>query len=134
MDIIKMPGFEHIYCVSVYEKELEKQFAKSKVQFHKYVDELYSCLRFLDEVLDPPQTDPFERIVYKGIPFYRIKSKSTAKNIRTLYFWYDSDRILLLTAFQEKNSSDYDNAKRVAFQRYKTLGFIGGNEEDEQSI
>lgn len=130
MRIKKIPEFKSIYCLDVFEKELEKQFGKSEAQYHKYLLELYSYLRFLDDATFPPETGAFERIVYKGIPFYRIKSKSKAKNIRTLYFWYDSGHILLLTAFQEKNSSDYENAKQVAHQRYKTLGFTGGFEDE----
>lgn len=134
MELNKINGFSHIYEVDVLETEFKKLFNKSKKDYEKCHDKLLSSLSFLDHAKTPPMNEPFEPIRYrsknKDITFYRIKIKTNTNNIRVLYFWCDSEHIVLLAAFKEKAKSDYEENKALAYRRGNELRLFGGAEDE----
>lgn len=105
-------NFNNIYYVSQMEKELSK-LTKGKKDFAKW---LRNQLAFLDAegVETVLQRKPFEKLTNQEL--YKIKHISP-HNERILYFATVDENVILLTAFCEKNKSDYRLAIDLANQR-----------------
>lgn len=121
MDVVHLDDFNRIKCLDVFEDELNKLFSKSIPEKKKYLKFLYAELHKIDNRKETIQRE--EPINYKDITLYSIR-KRAQKNTRVLYFYMKDDNIILLTAFDEKNKSDYDNANERAYRRLKNLELI----------
>ena len=122
MNIIKEEEFNTIFKTSVFDSEVSGLFGKSKASCKKFLTSLYSDLQRLDVQDTPPSTYPFKKI--KGVlkPIYRIEYKDKENNVRTIYYWHSQKEKILLTAFKEKDISDYREAIDRALARLKELG------------
>ena len=121
MEVVHLDDFNRIKCLDVFEDELNKLFSKSIPEKKKYLKFLYAELHKIDNRKETIQRE--EPINYKDITLYSIR-KRAQKNTRVLYFYMEDDNIILLTAFDEKNKSDYDNANERAYKRLKNLDLI----------
>ena len=121
MEIVSLDDFERIYSVDVFEKEVTKLFSKSTADYYRYIDFLHSELHKISNRKET--TNREEPITYKDATLYSIK-KRMKKNTRVLYYYMKDDNIILLTAFDEKNKSDYDNGKVRAYNRLKNLNLL----------
>lgn len=121
MEVVHLDDFNRIKCLDVFEDELNKLFSKSIPEKKKYLNFLYAELHKIDNRTETIQRE--EPINYKDITLYSIR-KRAQKNTRVLYFYMKDDNIILLTAFDEKNKSDYDNANERAYRRLKNLELI----------
>lgn len=121
MEVVHLDDFNRIKCLDVFEDELNKLFSKSIPEKKKYLKFLYAELHKIDNRKETIQRE--EPINYKDITLYSIR-KRAQKNTRVLYFYMEDDNIILLTAFDEKNKSDYDNANERAYRRLKNLELI----------
>ncbi len=120
MQIELIKDFFRIYAVDCLLDEIEKLFNKSETEKNKYLKFLYAQLHKIEY---RRETVNFaEPIKYKDTVFYSIR-KPAKKNTRVLYFYMKDDRIVLLTAFDEKGSSDYEKAKKKAYNRIKNIEF-----------
>ena len=121
MEVVHLDDFNRIKCLDVFYDELNKLFSKSIPEKKKYLKFLYAELHKIDNRKETIQRE--EPINYKDITLYSIR-KRAQKNTRVLYFYMEDDNIILLTAFDEKNKSDYDNANERAYKRLKNLDLI----------
>ena len=103
------------------EKEIKNLFGKSTKDYKDYLLYLASQLKIVEDASDHLTEYPFEQLKTKGADLFRIKSKSKRKNARVIYCYWKDDKIVLLCAFEEKSSSDYENSIRVAIDRFKHL-------------
>lgn len=116
-----MPNFENIYRVDKFDKEFQRLFGKSKADYFRYLDQLERKLYILDD-LGICATDGyvFEKLVDRSEEIYSITFRRSKNNPRVIYFINDSD-IILLTAFLEKSTSDYDIGCNRAEKRVHIL-------------
>lgn len=121
MEVVHLDDFNRIKCLDVFYDELNKLFSKSIPEKKKYLKFLYAELHKIDNRKETIQRE--EPINYKDITLYSIR-KRAQKNTRVLYFYMENDNIILLTAFDEKNKADYDNANERAYRRLKNLELI----------
>lgn len=119
MSIIKLEGFDNIYCTKQFPKEWVELFGKSKRDKEKYDKWLDNRLAKLDvDVSFVSNNDPkFEHISNSDPRLYAIHGRSK-NNPRVLYYIInEKNEAILLTPFLEKSKSDYDTAKRRAENR-----------------
>lgn len=121
MEIVHFDEFNRITYLDVFEDELNKLYSKSIQEKTKYLKFLFAELHKIDNRNETINRE--EPINYKGINLFSIR-KRFKKNTRVLYFYMKDDNIILLTAFDEKNKSDYDNAKERSYRRLKKLNLI----------
>ncbi len=121
LEIVPVEGFNRIMAIDSFDDELSKLFKKSTPELKKYLIFLHKQLHKIDNRTTIINRE--EPISYKGINLYAIR-KRMKKNTRVLYFYMQNEKIVLLTAFDEKNSSDYDNGKERAYNRLKQLKII----------
>jgi len=121
LEVVHLDDFNRIKCLDIFEDELNKLFSKSIPEKKKYLKFLFAELHKIDNRRETIQRE--EPINYKDITLYSIRKRSQ-KNTRVLYFYMKDDNIILLTAFDEKNKSDYDNANERAYRRLKNLELI----------
>lgn len=122
MDIIKSKDFNKIYECVAFSGELQKLFKKHPHAYKEYAAFLFAALKMLDTAEDPPIYGKFEKLKCKT-PLYSLRYKRE-KNVRVLYFWCEEGQVILLTAFEEKEKSDYTEAIRRSEKRLKSLGLI----------
>ena len=121
LEIIKLDDFDRIVYLDSFQKELQKLYSKSQDEYKKYLNFLYSELHKIDNRSDTINRE--EPIIYNGIPLYSIRKKMK-KNTRVLYYYMKDNRVILLTAFDEKNRSDYETGKAKAYNRLKILNLL----------
>lgn len=121
MVIKPVEEFERVETLDVFFDELFKLYNKSEEEKKKYMKFLFAELHKIENRTE--KSYRAEPICYKGIKLYSIR-KRMKKNTRVLYYYKKDDRVLLVTAFDENNESDYENAKERAYRRLKTLDLI----------
>lgn len=119
LEIIPVANFSRIDMVDCFEDELISLFKNSKNQLKSYKKFLMANLYSLENVDDLSKA--CEKVKGGKHKIYSIH-KSMAKNTRVLYFCTCGNRIVLLTAFDEKNKNDYNKAISRAEGRIKILG------------
>lgn len=124
MEVIQLSKFNRIYMLDVVKKEFEKicsELWKKDPPYLKYQDRLIGDLMILDkEGKSAVKLANFEKLVNTNCDLYSINHKHKDKNMRYLYAFYE-ENIILLTAFNEKDKSDYDKGIKRAKARYKWL-------------
>lgn len=121
LEIVPLKGFSRIDIADCFEDELKKLFKKSNDDYKKYMKFFSAQLHKIENREENIKTE--EPIKYKDITLYSIR-KNMKKNTRVLYFYYSGNRIILLTAFDEKDKSDYEKGKERAYKRLKKLNVI----------
>jgi heterodisulfide reductase subunit A-like polyferredoxin len=113
----------YIYTYPAFNDELKEMISKSgyvkefKIKYHK-------SLRFLENLKRNcvEQSSLFECLKEtEGLHAMRLKGK---KNIRILFSFEKikgREIVILYCCFQEKNSKDYENSKRIAYDRKNKL-------------
>lgn len=121
MDIIQRPEFENIYQVDCFTKEFKSLFGKNLQSCHRYEKWLIRKLKILDKLgIQATNGYVFEKIENN---LFSIRSPESEHNPRVLYTIYmEENDVILLGAFLEENSSDYDIAKKKARKRIRILG------------
>ena len=124
MNLLKMNGFERIYQVDCFTKEFQdavNEIWLGKSPYKRYQKKLIEDLAVLDDygenAIKLPQ---FEALSNTKCRLYSIRHPKTKKNVRILYV-ISKGSIILLTAFLEKNISDYTNGISRSEKRYSDL-------------
>lgn len=120
MEIIKLKDYKNIYAVDSFSSEYQSLFGKSKGLYNQYLKKLRFNLSILDkEMKKAIQYQQFEQLENSNL--YSIRHVSVI-NPRVVYAYIDDDgKVILLSAFKEKNASDYDRGMKQAEQRLKQL-------------
>ena len=123
LEKIDIEGINNTYAISSVKKEFIKAVGESwkKIPpWQRYLKKLIEDLAVLEQekemAIDLPQFEKltgFERL-------YSIRHPESKKNVRVIYTIYDSS-IILLTAFLEKNDSDYQRAIKTANKRLRWI-------------
>ena len=87
-------------------------FGKNTGEMDRYLKWLYTWLSVLDhEGMNALNLEQFEHLKGTTDPsLYAIRHPHSQINERYLYFYTDDESTILLTAFKEKNTSDYQSA------------------------
>lgn len=116
MEILNYIGFDKIYFLDVFEKEL----SKLKKHDSKYASWLERKL----EILEHGATAATDGKQFEKLSNYELFSirHVSKRNERIIYYIIDEDdSVILLLAFCERNKSDYRNAIDTALKRLKKL-------------
>ncbi len=123
LEKVNINGIENAYFVSSIIKEFEKavnEAWKDKPPWQRFQKKLISDLAVLSEYKENALYLPqYEKLSGKT-DLYSIRHPETKKNVRVIYTMMDG-RIVLLTAFLEKNEGDYTRAICTAEKRLKWL-------------
>lgn len=119
----KVKGLQNVYLLSCVKEEFEDAVNESWriiPPWERYQDKLMRNLAVLDQEKEMAvRLANFERLSgCDGI--YAIRYPNSKKNIRVLYIIED-ENVVLITAFLEKKSSDYNRAIKRAKSRIKYL-------------
>ena len=123
LEEIDVKGLENTYAVPMFKKEFRKAVNEQWVKvepFKRYQRKLIGDLAVLEiekeKAIDMPQ---YEKMVGEK-NLYSITHPESRKNVRVIYTIYEG-AIIILTAFLEKNSGDYQKAIKLAKRRLKEL-------------
>lgn len=123
MDCInKVNIFNNIYEHHQFSKEAKKLFGKDKTAYHNFQNVLIRKLGILDSLQKlAVDGSNIEKLNCDKADIYCIRFVNKEHNPRVLFFFFeldtDDDLIILLTAIQEKRSSDYESALNLAVKR-----------------
>ena len=124
MKLLKLNGFSRIYVVDCFQKEFTvavSELWRKNEPFMRYQKKLMQDLAVLDDqgerAIRLPQFEALSQVKYR---MYSIRHPETKKNVRVIYVIADG-AIVLLTAFLEKNESDYTSGINRAGKRYSIL-------------
>lgn len=120
MDILKTPEFQNIYQVDCFGEEFRGLFKNNLSDVKRYEKWLRRRLKILDSsgILATDGVS-FEKIENN---IYSIRYPESKHNPRVIYsFFIEHGSIILLTAFLEKNSTDYEFAKQRAKNRIQAI-------------
>ena len=123
LEKIRITGINNTYAISNVKKEFRKAVDepwKEESPWKRYQKKLIMDLAVLEQekerVIDLQQ---FEKL--SGVErLYSIRHPESRKNVRVIYT-IEEDAIILLTAFLEKSSGDYQRAINTAQKRLKWL-------------
>ncbi|GHV79348.1 hypothetical protein AGMMS49944_11390 [Spirochaetia bacterium] len=123
MKIEKVAGFNNIYQAACFPDEFSALMGKNKGEERRYIRWLYTWLKVLDEQgTDALNLQQFEHLQGTDNPhLYAIRHPHSQINERYIYVYADNEAVILLTAFKEKDSSDYDSAILRAQSIYNKL-------------
>ena len=120
MEILKTPGFHNIFQLECFDREFRALFGKGKSDLKRYEKWLTRRLRILD-ANGKQATDGthFEKI---DTDVYSIRLPESKHNPRILYsFIINDNTVILICAFLENNSSDYEKFKKKALYRINLI-------------
>ena len=123
LEIQKLVGFNHIYQAECFPDEVKAMFGKNTGDMRRYLKWLYTWLSVLDnEGMDALNLEQFEHLKSTDNPnLYAIRHPHSMINERYIYVYADGENVILLTAFKEKNKSDYQSAIKRAENIYTQL-------------
>ena len=112
MDIQKLAGFNRIYQAECFPDEVNRMFGKSTGEKNRYMKWLYTWLSVLDsDGKNALNLEQFEYLMGTDNPhLYAIRHPHSKINERYIYMYADEESAILLTAFKEKSTSDYQSA------------------------
>ena len=111
-EIQKLIGFNRIYQAECFPDEVDKMFGKSAGDKKRYLKWLYTWLSILDsDGMCAMNLEQFEQLKGTSNPnLYAIRHPHSQINERYIYIYADEESAILLTAFKEKDASDYLSA------------------------
>ncbi|GEM_PF-6895120 len=116
MVIHNYDGLDNIYYLDIFEKELRK-IKKDNPNYSKWLDRKIKILS--RDAAGATDGKTFEKL--SGQQLYSIRHPSK-NNERVIYYIIDDDNsVILLTAFCERNKSDYQHSIAISKQRLKAL-------------
>ena len=119
--IEKIHGLKHIYKVESFNDELDSLFKKNKGARQRFESWLYLQLSILDRMgMEALKLENFEKLKTDP-PLYAIRHPHSILNERYIYIYCDGEDVLLLSAFKEKSTSDYNPAIQRAHNLIKEL-------------
>ena len=123
MNIQKLAGFDRIYQAECFPDEVNKMFGKSTGEKKRYMKWLYTWLSVLDsDGMNALNLEQFEYLKGTSNPnLYAIRHPHSQINERYIFVYADEESSILLTAFKEKNASDYQLAIRRAEHIFEEL-------------
>ena len=123
LNIQKLEGFKRIYQAECFPEEVDKMFGKSKGEKKRYIKWLITWLSVLDtDGMSALNLEQFEHLKGTSTPhLYAIRHPHSKINERYIYVYADEEQSILLTAFKEKNTGDYQSAITRAENIYKEL-------------
>ena len=123
MEIQKLTGFSRIYQAECFPDELSKIFGKNSGEMKRYIKWLYVWLSVLDnDGINVLNLEQFEYLKGTINPkLYAIRHPRSKINERYIYVYIENENVVLLTAFKEKNKSDYKSAIARAESIFKEL-------------
>ena len=123
LEIQKLVGFDRIFQAECFPDEVRKMFGKNTGEMSRYIKWLYTWLSVLDrEGMKALSLEQFEHIKNTSNPnLYAIRHPHSQINERYLYIYADGESAILLTAFKEKSTSDYQSAITRAEHIYAEL-------------
>lgn len=123
LEKLDIEGLNDIYALDVIRKEFEKAVTehwRENPPWQRYQKKLLQDLAVLDEekekAIDFPQ---YEKLSGED-ELYSIRHPETKKNVRVIFTMVEG-KVILLTAFLEKNAGDYQKAINLAKNRMKWL-------------
>lgn len=121
--IEKLSGFQNIYKGSTFDEDFSRIFGRSARQRDKQLEWLYTKLKILDSLgYQALLQENFKALKGTSDPkIYEIRHPRSKFNERVLYIYCDGTTVLLLTAFLEKSSSDFNAAIARAQNIVNTL-------------
>jgi hypothetical protein len=116
-------GFSHVYAIDKFENEFLSMFGKNKGEVKRYAIWLASMLEILDEKgMGALRYQQFEHLENTNGPtLYAIRHAHSKINDRYIYVYTNGEDSTLLTAFMEKDVSDYTHSIIRASNLYKEL-------------
>ena len=119
---LEIEGLNDVYALSVVKKEFKKAVDepwRDEKPWKRYQKALLQDLAILDAQKE-------KAIVLNNLSLYRERKICIVyvihtKNVRVLYTFTERLEVVLLVAFLEKSTSDYQNAMRTASSRLKWL-------------
>ena len=123
MNIQKLAGFNRIYQAECFPDEVDKIFGKSTGEKARYIKWLYTWLHILDyEGMNALNLEQFEHLKNTSNPcLYAIRHPHSKINERYLFVFADEESSILLTAFKEKSTDDYQSAIKRAERIFNEL-------------
>jgi len=123
LNIQKLAGFDRIYQAECFPDEVNKMFGKSTGEKKRYMKWLYTWLSVLDsDGMNALNLEQFEYLKGTSNPnLYAIRHPHSQINERYIFVYADEESSILLTAFKEKNASDYQLAIRRAEHIFEEL-------------
>ena len=112
MKLEKVNGFHRIYQAESFPHDVEAMFKKSKGQRKRYLQWLYTWLIILDaQGRSALSLQQFEYLKNTNNPrLYALRHPHSQLNERYIFVYVDDEASILLTAFKEKDTSDYKTA------------------------
>lgn len=125
MKIVKNTMFSHIYEVDCFQKEFVEMFHEKfvlKPPYPRYQKWLIRKLNVLEELQEGAlKLRDFECLEGTTPKLYSMRYPKSKLNSRVIYTYLDEGEILLLTAFKEKSSRDYNRHIKLAQRRISAL-------------
>jgi len=117
MDIIhRVPGYNHIYAYKSFSDEFCRLFKNDKASLKRYQKWLTRRLGMLES--KGTACINGQSFEYIDQDIYSIRLPESKHNPRVIFTFCLGERnVILLTAFLEQNSSDYDSPKRISKNR-----------------
>ena len=124
LEKLEIEGLNDVYALSVVKKEFKKAVDepwRDEEPWKRYQKTLLQDLAILDAQKE--KAIVFEQFeLLSGMEnLYSIRHPKTQKNVRVLYTFTERLEVVLLVAFLEKSTSDYQNAMRTASSGLKWL-------------
>ncbi len=123
LEKIGIPGINNTYVISSVKKEFKKavdEIWKEEPPWKRYQQKLIEDLAVLEQEKEKAiDLQCFEKL--NGVDrLYSIRHPESKKNVRVIYTFFEGV-VILLTAFLENNSGDYQRAINIAKKRLKWL-------------
>lgn len=125
MKLLRNALFPNVYEVDCFQKEFLKMTEEqpsAQPPYPRYQKWLIQKLEVLSKYgKEAVKLEGFEKLNSSTYDLYSIRYPRSKQNPRVIYIYCEDDKILLLTAFKEKSSSDYTRAMKRAINRLKVL-------------
>ena len=124
LEKLEIEGLNDVYALSVVKKEFKKAVDepwRDEKPLKRYQKTLLQDLAVLDAQKEKAIVFEQFELLSGTENLYSIRHPKTQKNVRVLYTFTERLEVVLLVAFLEKSTSDYQNAMRTASSRLKWL-------------
>lgn len=124
LEKLEIEGLNDVYALSVVKKEFKKAVDepwRDEKPLKMYQKTLLQDLAVLDAQKEKAIVFEQFELLSGTENLYSIRHPKTQKNVRVLYTFTERLEVVLLVAFLEKSTSDYQNAMRTASSRLKWL-------------
>ncbi|MDR1020862.1 MAG: hypothetical protein LBL73_08895 [Synergistaceae bacterium] len=123
MEIQKIAGFNRIYQAECFPAEFDGMSGKNSGEKKRYLRWFYVWLSILDEYgMSALALEQFEYLQNTERPrLYALRHPHSQINERYVFVYADEESSILLAAFKEQNTRDYESAICRATRIYSEL-------------